>query len=135
MAKGAPVISALPDDVWHDQTLASKFCIERELGVGGQAVVVAARHLQLDEYVALIVLVAGRGPKQGCGRALLARGSCRGKDQERTRCTHHRRLLHRARQRGQRSQSPQDHEIAAQVGGIIHRVFGEENQDRARTAE
>src|SRR5690606_21773595 len=37
--------------------LAGKFCIEQVLGQGGMGVVVAARHLQLDERVALKFLL------------------------------------------------------------------------------
>src|SRR5450432_4428992 len=41
------------EDLTEGQILAGKYRIERVLGVGGMGVVVAARHLQLDERVAI----------------------------------------------------------------------------------
>ncbi len=41
------------DEVIEGQILAGKYRVERVLGVGGMGLVVAARHLQLDERVAL----------------------------------------------------------------------------------
>jgi eukaryotic-like serine/threonine-protein kinase len=43
--------------VREGETLAGKYCIERVLGAGGMGVVVAARHLQLDEHVAIKFLL------------------------------------------------------------------------------
>jgi len=37
--------------------LASKYLVERVLGVGGMGVVVAAKHMQLDEHVAIKFLL------------------------------------------------------------------------------
>lgn len=54
---GAPVISKLPVSVWQEEALARRFRVERELGCGGQAVVVVAYHRELDERVALKFLL------------------------------------------------------------------------------
>jgi serine/threonine-protein kinase len=37
--------------------LAGKYCIERQLGIGGMGIVLLARHLQLDELVAVKLLL------------------------------------------------------------------------------
>ncbi len=39
--------------VREGEVLAGKYCVERILGVGGMGIIVAARHVQLDEKVAL----------------------------------------------------------------------------------
>src|SRR6187399_2964365 len=44
--------------IWEGQVLDGKYRVERVLGVGGMGVVVAARHLQLDERVAIKLLHA-----------------------------------------------------------------------------
>jgi serine/threonine protein kinase len=43
--------------VREGEILAGKFCVERVLGAGGMGVVVAARHLQLDQRVAIKFLL------------------------------------------------------------------------------
>lgn len=54
---GAPVISKLPASIWREETLVRRFRVERELGSGGQAVVLVAYHRELDERVALKFLL------------------------------------------------------------------------------
>jgi eukaryotic-like serine/threonine-protein kinase len=44
--------------IWEGQILDGKYRVERVLGVGGMGVVVAARHIQLDERVAIKLLHA-----------------------------------------------------------------------------
>ena len=44
--------------IWEGQLLAGKYRVERVLGAGGMGVVVSARHLQLDERVAIKLLRA-----------------------------------------------------------------------------
>ena len=46
-----------PCPVSPGEILAEKYVVEQVLGVGGMGVVVAARHLQLDELVALKFLL------------------------------------------------------------------------------
>ncbi|HMA94465.1 MAG TPA: serine/threonine-protein kinase, partial [Polyangiaceae bacterium] len=54
---GAPAVSRLPESIWREEALARRFRVERELGRGGQAVVVVAYHRELDERVALKFLL------------------------------------------------------------------------------
>jgi serine/threonine-protein kinase len=42
--------------------LANKYRVERVLGVGGMGMVVAARHLDLDELVALKFMLTNESP-------------------------------------------------------------------------
>ncbi len=43
----------LPDDVWSEQGLDGKYLFERQIAASAMAVVVIARHLELDERVAI----------------------------------------------------------------------------------
>jgi eukaryotic-like serine/threonine-protein kinase len=56
MAENQPLVSA-------GTTLANKYRVERVLGQGGMGVVVAARHLELDQRVAIKFLVAAQNPR------------------------------------------------------------------------
>jgi len=47
-----------PENVREGDILAGKYRVERVLGAGGMGVVVAARHLRLDERVAIKLLAA-----------------------------------------------------------------------------
>jgi len=55
MSPGSPLAPVLPGE-----TLAGKYRVERVLGRGGMGIVVAARHLQLDERVAIKFLLGER---------------------------------------------------------------------------
>src|SRR5204862_7630816 len=44
------------------ETLAGKYRVERILGKGGMGIVVAARHLELEERVAIKFLIGERAP-------------------------------------------------------------------------
>lgn len=54
----APYLAAAAQAIglWEGQVLAGKYRVERLLGAGGMGVVVSARHLQLDERVAIKLL-------------------------------------------------------------------------------
>jgi serine/threonine-protein kinase len=49
----------MTDENWVGQTLAGKYQVEKVLGKGGMGVVLGARHLKLDEPVAIKVLRSG----------------------------------------------------------------------------
>jgi serine/threonine protein kinase len=49
----------IPPEVYQDPQFSRKYLIERELGTGGAGVVVCARHLELDERVAIKFLLPG----------------------------------------------------------------------------
>src|SRR5215471_7405444 len=61
MPSDAPLTGSwwLPAQVGQDKVFNQKYLIERELGVGGYGVVVCARHLELDERVAIKFLLPG----------------------------------------------------------------------------
>jgi serine/threonine-protein kinase len=60
---GKPVASWLPPEIWQriqqDRAFNEKYVIESKLGSGGSGVVVAARHRELDERVAIKFLLSG----------------------------------------------------------------------------
>jgi eukaryotic-like serine/threonine-protein kinase len=47
------LVERLPEGVWTDQALEGKYQFERHIAMSAMAVVVVARHLQLDERVAI----------------------------------------------------------------------------------
>ncbi len=49
----ASVELAMTEEIREGELLAGKYRVERELGQGGMGVVYLAKHLELDEYVAL----------------------------------------------------------------------------------
>ncbi len=56
-ASGSDLVNASDMPVAIGDVLAGKYRVERVLGVGGMGVVVAARHMQLDQKVALKFLL------------------------------------------------------------------------------
>lgn len=52
-AAGVSAISRLPNEIWQENSFVQRFQVQAELGSGGQAIVVAAYHRELDERVAL----------------------------------------------------------------------------------
>jgi len=70
----------LASPVSPGEIVAGKYCVERVLGVGGMGVVVAARHLTLEQAVAIKFLVRSRfdSPEESIARFLAeARASAR----------------------------------------------------------
>lgn len=67
--QGEHSLGELPVEIREDGTLARKFRLERTLGSGGMAVVLAAHHLALDQRVALKLLL----PEATRSKAAVAR--------------------------------------------------------------
>jgi serine/threonine-protein kinase len=68
MSEPVPLTTRVPEGVLQDAQFQRKYAIERELGVGGAGVVVCARHLELDERVAIKFLLSGHENPEAVAR-------------------------------------------------------------------
>jgi serine/threonine protein kinase len=71
--------------VREGEMIAGKYRVEKVLGVGGMGVVVAPHHVQLDEKVAIKVLLPAMLSNQEVGRPVCSGSACGGENQERAR--------------------------------------------------